>query len=186
MHPSAGERESSFAMDVTVRHAEKRDAGQLGALWLEFLREQSSFDERVAIAEDALPRWRNDFPLWLDRGSRYILVAEREGSLLGFITAVKSAPPPVFKYAPEAYVEELYVHPRARQNGVGRRLFKEMVAWADRWGARRVRLSVLSMNEAGLVFWRKIGFTDLSVTLTTGLSSTSVRELSRKKAKLGF
>ncbi len=43
--------------------------------------------------------------------------------------------------------------------GLGRRLFEEMEAWARSWGAHRLELTVMANNPRGLALYQKMGFT---------------------------
>ncbi len=64
------------------------------------------------------------------------LVAARDGELVGFAHAISDR-------AFQAFLSLLLVHPRARRQGIGRRLVTEAL---DRCGA--VRLDLLSYEEA--------------------------------------
>ena len=172
---------------MTIRKATRSDGDALVGLWLNFLEEQAALDGRVAISEDAGERWRNDFPAWVERDKRHILVAEREGEIVGFAGAVRWSPPPVFSYTKEVFVEDFFVRPEHRRQGVGRQLYEAIVEWGASWGAQRVRLSVLSRNDAAQAFWRAVGLADLSLTMTADLETDrSEEEVERPKGRLGF
>ena len=151
---------------TTLREARATDADALGALWRAFLDEQSAFDERVAPAKDALDRWQNDFPVWLDDPAYQWVVAVRDGDLCGFVAAHRWAPPPIYRTVPEVYLTELYVRPSARRNGIARRLVHAVRDWATDGDAVRVRLQVLSANADAQDFWNTLGAEPLSETYT--------------------
>lgn len=176
---------SNVAENMTIRPASHGDQESLGRLWIAFLEEQSALDERFSISEDALRRWHNDFPSWIDRDQRHILVAERDGTVLGFAAAVRHAPAPIFSYVPEAILEELYVQPEARRQGVGQALYEAMRGWASEWGAQRVRLNVLVGNGAGRAFWNGLGFTDFSLSMAADLEG-ALPAATPEKGRIGF
>lgn len=169
---------------ITVRRARKEDQDAMAFLWVQFLQEQAALDARFALAEDALTRWRNDYPLWLTDESRRIFVAEANG-IVGFATAHRWWPPPIYEDASEIYLDELYVTPSARRSGVGRRLFEAIRTWAGSLGAERLRLGMLSANENGANFWHRMGARPFSVTLTIDLEKPPEGPTAPKR-KLGF
>lgn len=169
---------------ITVRRARREDEETLAFLWVQFLQEQTSLDPRFAVAEDALDRWRNDFPLWVGDESRRIFVAEA-GGIVGFATAHRWWPPPIYAEASEVYVDELYVTPASRRGGVGRRLVEAVQAWAGTLGADRLRLGMLAANENGALFWERLGARPFSVTLTIDLEKPPGASEAPKR-KLGF
>jgi len=169
---------------ITVRRARREDEATLAFLWVQFLQEQSALDPRFAMAEDALERWRNDFPMWLNDVSRRIFVAEAAG-LVGVVTAHRWWPPPIYEEASEVYVDELYVAPASRRSGVGRRLVEAVKAWGGSLRANLLRLGMLAANENGLLFWKKVGARPFSVTLTIDLEAQPGVSGAPKR-KLGF
>jgi GNAT superfamily N-acetyltransferase len=55
------------------------------------------------------------------------------------------------------YLEDLFVRPEARAQGVGRALLTELATIANRAGYGRVDWSVLDWNEQALRFYRSLG-----------------------------
>ncbi len=151
----------------TIRRARKADAEPLGLLWRRLLDEQAALDARLATAEDALARWHNDFPLWLNDETQRLFVAERTGAaeVVGFVTAARWAPPPIYESAAEVYVSELYVAPEARRQGVGAALVEAVRRWAEEVGAERLRLRVLAANADGRSFWKRLDAAPFALTL---------------------
>lgn len=162
-----------MADSVILRDAQRSDADPLGALWQAFLDEQSAFDERVMPADDALDRWQNDFPVWLDDSTYRCIVAVRNGDLCGFVSAHRWAPPPIYRADPEVYLTELYVRPTARRKGIARRLVQAVTEWATDVNAVRVRLQVLSANAAAQSFWDALRADPISETRTIACAASS-------------
>lgn len=59
---------------------------------------------------------------------------------------------------PGVYVQDLYVDPAQRGQGLGKRLIEAVREQARRWGGRYVKLSVYDRNPAALAFYHGIGF----------------------------
>ena len=60
--------------------------------------------------------------------------------------------------AEDCWLEDLYVAPEARREGVGRTLVEAVVDRARERGCRRVELDVNSENPAAMALYRSLGF----------------------------
>ena len=170
-----------------IRRARKEDQQQIGVLWLWLLDEHAAMDPRFGVADDALERWSNDFEYWLVDEQSRVFVAEQEGVLVGFVTACLWEPPPLYAVSEEVYINELYVVVGLRRQGVGRRLFEAVKAWAEALPVERLRLGVMAANIAGRGFWQRQHAQPLSLTLTIDLEqSVAPAKVEKKKARLGF
>jgi GNAT superfamily N-acetyltransferase len=171
-----------------VRRAQPEDREAVAELWTQLLNEQAEQDDRVGIADDALDRWRNDFPVWLDDETARIYVAEGEdGTIEGFVTARRWGPPPIYEESSEVYLDELFVRPEARRMGYGTQLVHAVRYWADQIGARRVRLRVLTANPDGRAFWAAQNAIPMSLTFTIeGEAPDEQSEENEGSKKIGF
>jgi ribosomal-protein-alanine N-acetyltransferase len=59
-----------------------------------------------------------------------------------------------------AHLYAMWVDPRSRRAGVGRRLVEEVLTWARLAGAKEVELGVTAMNRSAVVFYEHLRFTD--------------------------
>ena len=177
---------------LTVRQAEKQDKDRVAALWTAFLEEQAACDARFQVADDARERFDNDFPVWIDDGTQHTVVAERtseegDAELVGFATAHRWGPPPIYAEASEVFVDEFYVAPEARREGVGRRLAGALRDWAGELDADRLRLRVLHGNDAGRAFWERVGGDPFAVTMTVELERGKRDDEARPECgRIGF
>jgi ribosomal protein S18 acetylase RimI-like enzyme len=57
-----------------------------------------------------------------------------------------------------AYLVSMWTAPTHRQRGIGRRLVKEILAWACLRRVRTLRLMVTCNNEAAIMFYQRLGF----------------------------
>jgi len=169
-----------------VRRALKSDVPVVTELWEAFLAEQAKEDQRLRVSEDAVERWENDMPLWLEDKTRRVYVAEQEGRIVGFATAHRTAPPPIYESKGEVYLDEIYVLPEARRNGFGRQLVEAVVAWTDRVQAERVRLSVLAENSEARTFWASHDAAPFSLTYTIERDPPQDESADEGSKKIGF
>lgn len=96
-------------------------------------------DDRVAAA---------DASRWLDHDDRAILVAERDGRLVGYVSGVTSDAPAIYDRGAQLHVDGLYVVPAARREGVAEGLLERIERWADDRGCEYVGVTVHVDNDA--------------------------------------
>ena len=96
-----------------------------------------------------------------------LLVAEREGELVGYLVArVHDTPEdPLLVRRRRAHVEDMMVAATARRQGVGRALVEAAARLSRERGAKCVLLTVWQGNEGAEAFYRSIGFEPLSCVL---------------------
>ncbi len=83
------------------------------------------------------------------------LIARRDGRALGY--ALYFFTYSTFLARPTLYLEDLFVLPEARRDGIGGRLFRTCVRTARRKGCGRVEWAVLDWNRPAHRFYRKEG-----------------------------
>ncbi len=152
--------------EIHIRSAVSGDEQAVTELWATLLREQAALDNRLEVSEDAAARWQNDFPEWVRSEVCGLFVAASEGELVGFAAAHPWYPPPIYAPFSAVHLNELYVVPSARRQGVGTRLVRAVRAWAATLGATQLRLGVLAENAGGLAFWKQAGGRPFSTTVT--------------------
>jgi ribosomal protein S18 acetylase RimI-like enzyme len=91
-----------------------------------------------------------------DPERRVVLVAERDGAVIGMVTAqliISTA-----EGAPSALLEDLVVDAADRGRGVGRELVAAIEGWARARGATRLQLLADRDNSAALRFYERLGW----------------------------
>jgi len=83
------------------------------------------------------------------------LVAEADGDLVGYALFYPTYSS--FRTAPALWLEDIYVEPRVRGLGVGRRLLGAVASFALARGCSRLGWIVLDWNEPALDFYRREG-----------------------------
>jgi len=170
-----------------VRQAQIEDRAAVGALWMELLTTQAGLDDRIGVSEDARERWENDFPMWLEDDTSRLYVAEAEdGSIVGFVGARRWGPPPIYAESSEVFLDELFVAPDHRREGYGTQLVRAVRTWADRIGAHRIRLRVLTSNADGRAFWAAQDAIPLTMTLTIEGTAGDDSDVDEGTKKIGF
>lgn len=82
------------------------------------------------------------------------LIAEEEGTVLGFLLGFLAPTTPA-----TAYVHLVGIHPEHRRRGVGQRLYAHFTEWARGAGAARLKAITAVGHEASVRFHQALGFT---------------------------
>ncbi len=171
---------------VTLRPATLQDRDTVGALWLDLMQEHEAMEPLFVLADDAALRWRNDYPAWIEDGTRKFLLAEQNGEIIGFIQAHRHVEPPVYAATAEVYIDEIYLRTDSRGLGAGRLLLDAIRQWASEVGAERLRFRVLAKNDDGIKFWEREGARHLVSTYTIPVQPGAQKEIKKHVRKIGF
>ena len=138
-------------MQVTVRHAERRDAEAIRAIYnREVTEDVNTFDIVTRSLEDQIA--------WLDEhsgGHPAIVAVDDDGTVLGFGSLSRFRDRAA--YAPTVE-DTVYVDPAHHGRGVGRALLEELVSLAEAHGFHSVIARIVGHNEASIGVHRACGF----------------------------
>lgn len=145
---------------LEIRPARLADVAALLPLMAPF-NESEGIPWRPRLVTRALRRLLREPPL----GSVLVAARARRPRLVGYAVAT-------FNYDLEfggldAFVTELFVHPDARQRGIGRRLLAAMVAHLRTEGALAVHLLVRPDNLAARLLYESAGFAEVPRVMMT-------------------
>jgi GNAT superfamily N-acetyltransferase len=104
-----------------------------------------------------------------------VLVAEWEGAIVGF--ALFFANYSTFLTQPGIYLEDLFVLPQYRRQGIGRALLSSVAEIAKARGAGRLEWSVLDWNQSAIAFYEKMGADVLPDWRICRVSGTNIADL---------
>ncbi|WP_296217163.1 GNAT family N-acetyltransferase [Pseudomonas sp. UBA2684] len=148
--------DSPFA-HYSVRAACNTDAPALAAL----LQQLGSDEPR---ADPTLLALRlSELPL-----NRVVLVAERDGKLLGTCT-INLIEHLAHNFARSAILEDVVVDGEARGLGIGQALMAKAIERARAWGCYKVALSSSQSREAAHAFYANLGFKPHGISLALTL-----------------
>jgi ribosomal protein S18 acetylase RimI-like enzyme len=155
---------------LVVRSATGQDVQAIARIHVETWRQayrgvvpQSYLDKLSVASREAA--WVNI----LDQGASIVLVAEDQGSIIGFCSFGKSRDQGALGSTAELYA--IYVAPPCWSTGVGRDLFRHMWQELKNSGFKRLTVWVLSENERAIRFYEGAGFqhsVDSDVTVEIG------------------
>ena len=150
---------------AAVRRAGPADLTALVALWTALHEHHAALDARYALTDDAPRRWAADAREWLRSDADRVWAAERDGALDGFATAHRTSVGAIYRAPEVVYLDDLFVMPRARGEGLGRALVEAVAEWAREIGASEIRLGVLAANAEAEAFWRRAGAAPVALTM---------------------
>lgn len=159
--------------DVTIRRAKQADEPSLGRYGAALMRQHHEFDPKRFILSDHPEQGYGGFLVsQLDDPESVVLVAERDGAVLGYVYAAME--PLSWKELRAAcgFVHDVFVDEPARGAGVGEKLVRAAIEWLDSMNAPRVVLGSAAKNEAALRFFDRLGFRRTMIEMTRELRAT--------------
>ena len=159
------------AAQMSVRPARPEDmkvVGRLGALLVAL---HHQFDPQRFLA--ATPGTANGYGSFLGTQLRapdvIVLVAEREGEVVGYTYAGVEGTDYMSLRGPAGVLYDIVVDPAHRQHGVGRTLLDATMAALEAKGAPRVVLSTAERNETAQRLFEHAGFRRTMIEMTREL-----------------
>jgi GNAT superfamily N-acetyltransferase len=86
-----------------------------------------------------------------------------------------------FLGVPGMYLEDLFVVPRFRRHGLGRKLLVHLARIADERGYGRIEWSVLDWNELAIGFYKSLGGAPMDEWTVFRLTGDSLRQLADRR-----
>ncbi len=157
---------------VTIRPAAPADAETLGRLGALLVREHHEFDPKRFIA--AMPRTEQGYGAFLrtqlEAPDAVVLVAERDGDVLGYAYATVEGNDYMALRGPAGVLQDIVVDPDYRGQGIGRTLLDATLAALEARGAPRVVLSTAERNEPAQRLFARAGFRRTMIEMTRELA----------------
>lgn len=133
----------------TLRMAARRDVPQILALIRE-LAEYEKLAHEVRADEKTLSE-----SLFGKKSYAEVLLAEVEGKVAGFCLFFHNFS--TFLAKPGLYIEDIFVRPEYRAQGIGRQFYSELSAIAQARGCGRIEWWVLNWNKRAIDFYERLG-----------------------------
>lgn len=162
------ERHDEKTVIRPATHADMKAVGRLGAL---LVRIHHEFDPHRFIA--ATPRTEKGYGAYLDSQlddpAVVMLVAEREGEVVGYTYAGVEAFDYMALRGPAGVLYDIVIDPDQRGHGIGNLLIESTIAELQARGAPRVVLSTAERNESAQRLFARMGFRRTMIEMTREL-----------------
>ena len=135
----------------TLRAAELRDVAPIVSL----IRELAEFEHLTHLLQVTPEKLRPH--LFGEKPAAEAMVADVQGQVAAFALYFTNFS--TFLAQPGLYLEDLFVQPAHRGNGIGEALLKRLAAMAVERGYGRFEGSVLDWNENAIRFYQRMGAT---------------------------
>jgi ribosomal protein S18 acetylase RimI-like enzyme len=141
--------------EVAIRAAVPADAPAIAALHVAAWREAyRNLAPPEAVRRLDLHRRRSQWTAMLAKAERTMLVAERDGRIVGIGTAGAATVPALGARGEILY---LYVDPAHARTGIGRALMRRLALSLREHGYKHIALGVVEGNRSAIDFYRKLG-----------------------------
>lgn len=135
--------------DLSIRFAREEDVPEI----LNLIRELAEY-EQLAHCITATPEILRS-SLFGNRRTAEVLLAFAAGKAVGYALFFHNFS--TFLGKPGIYIEDIFVRPAFRNNGVGKAFFQKIAALALERDCGRIEWSVLDWNRSAIDFYRSIG-----------------------------
>lgn len=161
------------AHDVTIRPAVPADMETVGRLAALLVRTHHEFDARRFIPEtpQTARSYGGFLKRQLDEPTVVVLVAERNGQVVGYTYAGVEDYDYMALRGPAGALYDIVVDPEHRMHGVGRSLLDATLAALRDRGAPRVVLSTAEQNVAAQTLFANAGFRRTMIEMTRELDA---------------
>lgn len=144
-----------------VRLAGRHDVPGLVDLRVRFLGERARLERKPGLTADVRARCEALIPVWLGQEERLLLVAqgaEPGAPLAGYALGLVAVWPPLFKRTRVGEVQEIYVDPSARGQGLGRVLLQQLTDTLLGRGVEVLRAPVAARDAESLTRFQALGY----------------------------
>ncbi len=142
---------------LRVRAARHSDVPALAAIWQELMDLHEQTDDRFALADDAVARWRSLAHEILGREDGFLVLAEVDGAPAGFCLGWLAKNPAIYRVPEVGFVSEIAVTRASRRQGVGRALIAAAREWFRGHDVGEFQLSTAVWNHDAQAFWEALG-----------------------------
>lgn len=145
-------------MTIDVQRASVDDLATVVELRMALLREYADHPIYGRLRKDADARARGVFEHQILSPDQAILLAAREGQVVGIARCVDTKGSPLLVPDRYCYVTSVYVRPEHRRCGVLSALMRAVEDWARQRGLTEMRLHNSARNGLARAAWDQLGF----------------------------
>ncbi len=152
---------------IEIVKAEEKHMPDIGKLWMEFMKYSEDINHIFAPREGTIPVFieKHLRPAMNSENSQ-VMVALDGNQVVGYSYSMINEPAAdLDKRNKYGYVHDLFITDTYRHQGIGEKMFDEILKWFRSQKIHRVELGVIVGNRPADSFWKKHGFIDYVHTL---------------------
>lgn len=146
--------------DILIREATPNDLPVLLQFEQGVITAERPFDHRL---RDQFNYY--DLKPFIEDEDKLLLVAEKDGKLVGSGHAKIKTADPFYTYNKFVFLGFMYVVPELRGQGINQRIIAEFKKWALQRGIRELQLQVYDENISAIKAYEKVGFKKILTTM---------------------
>lgn len=156
----------------TIRSARPSDTKTI----LDLIRQLAAYEKlsHEVVGNEALLERH----LFGPRPAAEVLIAERDGKPVGFALFFPTFS--TFLTRPGIWLEDLFVIPEARGQGIGKALLSRVAEIAHERGCGRLEWSVLDWNEPAIGFYKSLGAVPMDEWTTYRLTGEALAKVAKQ------
>jgi ribosomal protein S18 acetylase RimI-like enzyme len=158
---------------MKIRKAKSRDMDQILAVCEDSMEYHAKFDDCFWTTKDLVKNWRQKWRKYqagvIRSKKKYSLVAEENGTIIGYINFQFKKRAPILRQNKYLYIDDLAVSKKYRRKGAGTKLMKNVLNLARKKGAFAADLNVRTANSPAKNFYSKLGFKETMVEMVKKL-----------------
>ena len=158
---------------LKIRPAVPADAPTVASLVRELAEYEKLLHEAKGRPEDFLRELESPNPVIR------VLIAEWDGEPVGFALYFFNFS--TFVARPGLYLEDLFVRPTLRGQGIGRALLRELARIAEARGCGRMEWAVLDWNEPALKFYATLDARQMKEWIVHRLTAVEIAKLAAER-----
>jgi len=147
--------------NIIIRKAKIKDLDKLIGLFLELCEYMTEIDPSYRLSKNKKGVVLKYLRRFIYVGYRNIFVAEKDGELVGFMTAMVVKNSPLFLEKNFGLISEAYVIEKMRKKNINHLMLEATLDWFKKQNIKRIELNVLPGNKLGMKVWEKEGFADV-------------------------
>jgi GNAT superfamily N-acetyltransferase len=159
---------------LNIRPASPADAPVIASLVRELAEYEKLLDDARATPQDFLRELESPNPVI------HVLIAEWNGAPVGFALYFFNFS--TFVGRPGLYLEDLFVRPAQRANGIGRALLRALARIARERGCGRMEWAVLDWNEPALRFYKSLDARQMNQWIIHRLTALEIERLATEQS----
>lgn len=147
-----------------IINAEEKHIPDICNLWWEFICFHTDIEPLFAPLDNAAADFEKEFLRKEMKSEKSLVQIALDGErVIGYsISDLQDIPGS--KIGRCGYINHLHVDKDYRRQGIGEKMYEEIIKWFHEKGIKVVELQLTAKNEVACSFWRKLGYKDLQHT----------------------